>query len=250
MSHSDMSRVRDLIGGATSVTVLTGAGISTDSGIPDYRGPDGAWTKDPDSAKYVDIDHYVNDPDIRRRAWIRRGEHPAWTVEPNDAHRALVRLEGAGRLRGLITQNIDGLHQKAGSAADKVLELHGNLFGVVCLQCDDVTTMRAALDRVGAGEPDPACLRCGGMLKSTTIFFGQNLDSTVLRASAEAAADCEVFIAVGTSLTVHPAAGLVGVAVEAGAQVVICNAQATPYDSVAHTVIREPIGQSLPAIIP
>ncbi|MFD0559691.1 NAD-dependent deacetylase [Stackebrandtia endophytica] len=250
MSHSDMSRVRDLIDGATSVTVLTGAGISTESGIPDYRGPDGAWTKDPDSAKYVDIDFYVNDPDIRRRAWIRRSEHPAWTVEPNDAHHALVRLEAAGRLRGLITQNIDGLHQKAGSAADKVLELHGNLFGVVCLQCDDVTTMRSALDRVAAGEPDPACLQCGGMLKSTTIFFGQNLDPTVLRASAEAAADCEVFVAIGTSLTVHPAAGLVGVAVEAGAQVVICNAQATPYDSVAHTVIREPIGQALPAIIP
>jgi len=246
---SQVSRVRDLVAGATSVTVLTGAGISTDSGIPDYRGPDGAWTKDPDSAKYVDIDYYVSDPDIRRRAWIRRGEHPAWTVEPNDAHRALVRLEAAGRLRSLITQNIDGLHQKAGSATDKVLEVHGNLFGVVCLQCDDRTTMRAALDRVAAGEADPACLECGGMLKSTTIFFGQNLDPDVLRASAEAAADCDVFIAIGTSLTVQPAAGLVNVAVESGAQVVICNAQATPYDPVARAVLRDPIGEVLPAIL-
>lgn len=231
------------------MTVLTGAGTSTESGIPDYRGPDGAWTKDPDSAKYVDIDYYVNDADIRRRSWLRRGEHPAWSVEPNAAHHALVELENGGRLRALITQNIDGLHQSAGSTPEKVLEVHGNLFGVECLACGDLTTMRAALDRVAAGEPDPDCLECGGMLKSTTIFFGQSLKPEVLRAAAEAAADCEVFMAVGTSLTVHPAAGLVDVALQAGAKVVICNAQPTPYDAVSHAVVREPIGQALPAIM-
>ena len=228
---------------------MTGAGVSTESGIPDYRGPDGAWTKDPDSAKYVDIDHYVKDPDIRRRSWIRRGEHPAWTVEPNAAHRALVELEKNGGLRALITQNIDGLHQKAGSTPEKVLEVHGNLFGVECLGCDDLTTMREALDRVAAGGPDPHCRECGGLLKSSTIFFGQSLKTSVLRAAAEAAADCDLFLAIGTSLTVHPIAGLVDVALGAGAEVVICNAEATPYDTVARAVVREPIGAAVPAML-
>ncbi|CAM3361189.1 SIR2 family NAD-dependent protein deacylase [Stackebrandtia soli] len=242
-------RVRDWINDADAVTVFTGAGISTESGIPDYRGPSGAWTTDPESAKYVDIEHYVNDPEIRRGAWIRRGEHPAWSVEPNDAHRALTSLEQHGKLRAIVTQNIDGLHQKAGSTPENVIEVHGNIFGAECLSCGAETTMRSALDRVAAGEPDPACLDCGGILKSATIFFGQHLKQDVLRAAAEAAADCDVLIAVGTSLTVHPAAGLVDIALAADAKVVICNAQPTPYDHRAHAVLRDPIGVSLPAII-
>jgi NAD-dependent deacetylase len=246
----NLSDVRDLVAGAESVTVLTGAGVSTESGIPDYRGPQGAWTTDPDSAKYVDIDYYVRDPEIRRRSWLRRGEHPAWKVSPNAAHHALVRLERSGRLRALITQNIDGLHQKAGSSPESVMEIHGNIFGVECMECEALTTMREALDRVAAGEPDPQCLDCGGMLKSTTIFFGQSLKPEVLRASAEAAAGCEVFLAIGTSLTVFPAAGLVDVAVQSGASLVVCNGEPTPYDHKATAVVREPIGESLPAILP
>jgi NAD-dependent deacetylase len=245
-----VKQVRGWIDAADSVTVLTGAGISTESGIPDYRGPQGAWTTDPDSAKYVDIDHYVADPQIRSRSWIRRGEHPAWTVKPNDGHRALVRLERLGKLNRLITQNIDGLHQRAGSGSDRVLEIHGNLFGVECLGCDARTTMREALDRVAAGEPDPPCLDCGGILKSSTIFFGQNLKASVLQASATAAAQCQLFLAVGTSLTVHPAAGLVDVALRAGARVVICVAEPTPYDHRADAVLRDPLSQVLPAIVP
>ncbi|HZE41572.1 MAG TPA: NAD-dependent deacylase [Stackebrandtia sp.] len=244
-----LTQVRDWIDAADKVTVFTGAGVSTESGIPDYRGPSGTWTVDPDAAKYVDIDYYVRDPEIRKRSWARRRDHAAWTVEPNAAHRALVRLEERGKLNRLITQNIDGLHQKAGTSPDRVLEVHGNIFGVLCLKCGAETSMREALDRVDAGEEDPQCLDCGGMLKSTTVFFGQSLDPVVLRHSAEAAADCEVFVAVGTSLTVYPAAGLVDVALEAGARVVICNAEPTPFDHRADAVLRERVGEVLPAIV-
>ncbi|ADD42293.1 SIR2 family NAD-dependent protein deacylase [Stackebrandtia nassauensis] len=245
----DVNRVRDWIDAADTVTVLTGAGVSTESGIPDYRGPNGAWTKDPDSAKYVDIDYYVRDPAIRRRAWIRRREHEAWTVEPNPAHHALVTLEARGKLTKLITQNIDGLHQKAGQTPTNVLEIHGNIFGVECLGCDATTTMRATLDRVAAGEDDPACLSCGGILKSSTIFFGQQLKTDVLYAAAESAQSCDLFLSVGTSLTVHPAAGLVDIALQSGARLVICNAEPTPYDHRADAVLTDPIGQTLPAIL-
>lgn len=245
-----VERVRDWISGADCVTVLTGAGVSTESGIPDYRGPDGVWTKDPDASKYTDIDFYVTDPDVRRRAWVQRGKHPAWTVQPNPAHHALVRLEQLGKLGALVTQNIDGLHQTAGSSPDKVFEMHGNIFGVECLGCDARSTMQAALDRVAGGEPDPACRDCGGILKSAVVFFGESLDSDVLDSSVEAAAGCDVFIAVGTSLSVFPAAGLVDVALRSGARVVVCNAEPTMYDRHADAVIREQIGKALPAMVP
>lgn len=244
-----LDRVRAWIDDAQTITVLTGAGVSTESGIPDYRGPNGAWTKDPDSAKYVDIEYYVADPEIRRRAWIRRGEHQAWTVEPNPAHHALVTLENRGKLHKLITQNIDGLHQKAGQTPATVLEIHGNIFGVECLGCDATATMREILDRVDAGEPDPVCAACGGILKSSTIFFGQQLKHDVLQAAAESAAACDLFLAIGTSLTVHPAAGLVDIALNSGAKLVVCNAEPTPYDHKADAVLTEPLGQTLPAIV-
>lgn len=244
-----LDRIRDWIDDAETITVLSGAGVSTESGIPDYRGPNGAWTTDPDAAKYVDIDHYLADPEIRRRAWVRRREHEAWTVEPNPAHHALVTLENRGKLRKLITQNIDGLHQKAGQTPDCVLEIHGNIFGVECVACPATATMRETLDRVDAGETDPPCTACGGILKSATIFFGQRLDPTVLQTAAESAADCELFLAIGTSLTVHPAAGLADIALHSGAKLVICNAEPTPYDRKADAVLTDRLGDSLPAIV-
>jgi len=234
---------------ADLITVLTGAGISTDSGIPDFRGPQGVWTRDPEAEKLSTLQYYVADPEIRRRAWEERRRHPAWTAEPNAAHAALVGLERQGRLRALVTQNIDGLHQKAGSSAAKVIEVHGTVHEVACLSCGDRTTMRSALDRVEAGEPDPACLVCGGILKSATISFGQALDPDVIDAAVAAAADCDVFLAVGTSLTVHPAAGLTDVAARHGARVVVLNAQPTPYDDLADLVVREPIGTALPRLL-
>jgi NAD-dependent deacetylase len=239
----------DWLSEARRVVVLTGAGISTESGIPDYRGPNGVWTKDPDAEKLVTLSYYVNDPDIRRRAWRMRRDLQAGDIAPNAGHRALADLERQGRLRALLTQNIDGLHQQAGSSPDVVLELHGTIHQVQCLSCGDRTTMQSAMQRIDAGDPDPACLICGGILKSATISFGQELDSDVIAAAAEAASDCDVFLAVGTSLTVHPAAGLTDIAAAYGARIVVVNAERTPYDPLADLVVREPIGSALPRLL-
>ena len=234
---------------ARRITVLTGAGISTESGIPDFRGPDGVWTRDPEAEKLSTLQYYVADPDVRRRAWQERVRHPAWGAEPNAGHAALVDLERQGRLRALLTQNIDGLHQKAGSSPSLVFELHGTVHEVSCLSCGERTPMRSTLERVDAGEDDPACLSCGGILKSATISFGQELDAGVIDAAAKAAAACDVFLSVGTSLTVYPAAGLVDIASQCGARVVVVNGQRTPYDPIADLVVREPIGSALPRLV-
>ena len=234
---------------ATAVTVLTGAGISTDSGIPDFRGPNGVWTRDPAAERLSSYDDYVRDPEVRRRAWQSRKTHPAWTAQPNDGHHALVDLERAGRLRALVTQNIDGLHQRAGSSQEKVIEVHGTIWAVQCLSCGERSPMADVLARVDAGEDDPACLRCGGILKSATISFGQRLDNDVIDAAGTAAHECDLFLAIGSSLTVRPAAGLCDVAVDAGAPLVVINAQPTPYDDLADVVLREPIGEILPALV-
>ena len=235
--------------GARRICVLTGAGISTDSGIPDYRGPQGVWTRDPDAEKLVTLAYYLADPDIRRRSWLMRRDLQAAAVRPNAGHEALVGLERRGRLRALLTQNIDGLHQAAGSSPGQVLELHGTVHEVECTDCEDRTSMAAALDRVAAGEADPACAVCGGVLKSATVYFGQALDADVIDAAVAAAADCDVFLAVGTSLGVHPAAGLVEVAAAHGARVVIVNAEPTPYDGLADLVVRTPISEALPRLL-
>ncbi len=234
---------------ARRIVVLTGAGISTESGIPDYRGPHGVWTKDPDAEKLVTLGYYLADPEIRRRSWqLRRAMRDA-DPQPNSGHAALVELERQGRLRALVTQNIDGLHQAAGSSPDLVHEIHGTVHEVVCVGCADRTAMREALERVAAGEPDPVCLRCGDILKSATVYFGQMLDEQVVEACTAAAADCDVFLAVGTSLQVWPAAGLADVAVGSGARLVVVNAQPTPYDEVADLVVRQPIGTALPRLV-
>lgn len=234
---------------ATRITALTGAGISTDSGIPDYRGPRGVWTRDPDAEKLVTLSYYVADPDIRRRAWLMRREMSARQPQPNAGHSALADLERQGRLRMLVTQNVDGLHQAAGSSPDRVVEIHGTVHEVECLGCGERTSMPAALERVEAGEADPDCLACGGILKSATISFGQELDARSVEAAVGAARDCDVFLAVGTSLQVWPVAGLVEVALRAGAQVVVVNAEPTPFDDVASLVVSEPIGTSLPRLL-
>ncbi|HEY0543604.1 MAG TPA: Sir2 family NAD-dependent protein deacetylase [Actinoallomurus sp.] len=234
---------------AGAVTVLTGAGISTDSGIPDFRGPQGVWTKDPKAAAMSTIDVYVADPEVRRRAWRSRRDHPAWGAEPNAGHRALVDLDRAGRLRAIITQNIDGLHQKAGSDPDRVIEVHGTMLDAECLVCGLRTPMPEVLARVDLGEDDPPCLTCGGIQKSATISFGQTLKPEVFAAAERAARDCDVFLAVGSSLGVEPAAGLCLDAVDNGARLVIVNAQETPYDRLADAIVREPIGEVLPTLL-
>ena len=234
--------------GARAVAVLTGAGISTDSGIPDFRGPQGLWTRNPGAEKLSTYQAYVSDPAVRRRSWRARRDHPAWRAEPNRAHTALAGLARSGLVTSVITQNIDGLHQKAGTPAGRVIELHGTMFSVVCVSCGDRSPMAGALARVDAGEEDPPCPRCGGILKSATVMFGQPLDPDVFTRAGRAAAACDVFLAVGSTLTVEPAASLCRVAVAAGAALVIVNRDPTPYDPLAAEVIRYPIGEAVPRI--
>lgn len=249
MSAERTEAVAGWLAQARSTVVLTGAGISTESGIPDFRGPNGLWTKDPAAQRLFDIDTYVSEPEVRILSWQRRAEHPAWSARPNAGHRALVDLERSGRLRALITQNIDGLHQDAGSSAGVVIEIHGTIHEIECLDCGDRTPTPDVLARVREGEPDPPCRRCGGILKTATISFGQPLRQDVLAAATSAARSADLFLAVGTSLTVQPAASLAGLAVESGARLVVVNAEPTPYDVLAHAVLREPIGQVLPALV-
>ena len=231
------------------VAVLSGAGISTDSGIPDYRGPNGLWRRDPEAEKLVTYQHYMNDPEIRRRSWQMRRNSPTLRAQPNAAHRALADLERAGVPVRVITQNVDGLHQLAGLPGRKVLELHGTARVVMCTCCRARSEMAHALERVAAGEDDPDCLACGGILKSATVMFGEQLDPDVLGEALAVAKASDVFIAVGTSLQVQPAASLAGIAAEHGARLVIVNAEPTPYDDQADEVVREPIGTALPALL-
>ncbi len=254
-TSTGVARARALLVRSSRVVVLTGAGISTDSGIPDFRGPDGVWTKDPSAERLATLDAYVGDPEVRRRAWRSRLESPTWAARPNAGHRALVALERAGRLELLVTQNVDGLHHRAGSSPDRLVEIHGTMRQVACLRCGERTDMADTLARVRAGEEDPDCGatgsggRCGGILKSATISFGQSLVPEDIGRAEAAAGRCDLLVAVGTSLGVYPAAGLVPLARRAGAAVIIVNAEPTPYDDVADVVLREPISEVLPAVV-
>jgi NAD-dependent deacetylase len=244
-----IASVRSWVEEAKRIVVLTGAGISTESGIPDFRGPQGVWTKDPDAEKLSNIHYYVADPEVRRKSWRSRLEHPAWNARPNAGHAALVALERRGKLHALVTQNIDGLHRKAGNSPARVIEVHGTVHDVVCLSCGWKGPMQATLDRVRSGELDPPCGRCGGILKSDTISFGQALVPEVIERAMRAAAEADLLISAGTSLQVYPIAGAVPAAKNAGARVVILNAQATPFDGIADAVLRDAIGETLPRIV-
>jgi NAD-dependent deacetylase len=231
------------------VAILSGAGISTDSGIPDYRGPNGLWRRDPEAEKLVTYEYYMGDPEIRRRSWQMRRKNRTLKAEPNAAHLAVAELEKSGIPVRVITQNVDGLHQAAGLPARKVLELHGTVRSFVCTGCQVRGPMQDAIARVEAGEEDPPCLECGGILKSATVMFGERLDPAVLGEAVAISKACQVFIAVGSSLQVQPAAGLAGVAADHRARLVIVNAEPTPYDDRADEVVREPIGTALPKLL-
>jgi NAD-dependent deacetylase len=246
--RSSLDDVRGWVDTAGRVVALTGAGISTDSGIPDFRGPKGVWTRNPAAEKLSDIRYYMSDPEVRRLSWQSRLEHPAWHAVPNAGHRALVTLERRGKLHALITQNIDGLHQRAGSSADRVIEVHGTVREVVCMGCAWRGPMHAVLDRVRAGEHDPPCRECGGILKSATISFGQPLVPEVIDRAMRAAEAADLLLAVGSSLQVYPIAGAVPAAKRAGARVVIVNAEPTPFDGLADAVFARPIGEVLPEL--
>ena len=239
---------RRRIDAADRVVVLTGAGISTESGIPDFRGPRGVWTRNPAAEKQSTIQHYLADPEVRKAAWRSRLDSPAWSAEPNSGHRALVALERRGKLHALVTQNIDELHQRAGQSPALVVEVHGSMRRVMCWQCGRRAPMQEALDRVQAGEADPHCLDCGGILKSDTISFGQPLVPEVIARAIDVAAQADLLLAIGSTLQVQPVASMVPIAARAGAAIVIVNDQATAMDELADVVIRSPIGAVLASL--
>ncbi len=247
-SATTIESVRAWVDAARRVVVLTGAGISTDSGIPDFRGPNGVWTRNPAAERLSDIRHYTADPEVRKASWRARIEHPAWTAQPNAGHLALAALERRGKLRALITQNIDGLHLRAGNSPQRVIEVHGNLHQAVCLACGWKGPMQAVLGRVRAGEEDPRCKTCGGILKSDTISFGQALVPEVIDRAMQAAHEADLLLAVGTSLQVFPVANAVPIAQAAGARIVIMNAQPTLFDDIATAVLNGSISAELPLV--
>lgn len=246
----DVARAIELLDAAATVAVLTGAGVSTDSGIPDFRGPAGVWTKDPKAEKKAHISVYVSDPEHRQRNWARLAAGSIWEgKEPNAGHRALVDLEATGRLDTLVTQNVDGLHQAAGSSDDVVVEIHGTTQRVKCLDCGEEAPMQKALDRVRAGEADPSCRSCDGILKSATVSFGQSLDPDALDRAELAATSCDVILCVGSSLAVYPIARMAPAAVQAGASLIIINGEPTQFDPLAEVVINASISDVLPTIV-
>lgn len=245
----EIEQARAWIAQAERIVVLTGAGISTESGIPDFRGPDGVWTRNPRAERTATLSHYMSEPDTRRQAWRNRLDLLSRAVEPNAGHRALVDLERRGGLDTLVTQNIDGLHHAAGSDPELIVEVHGNVREVVCMACGERGPMPAALDRVRAGEDDPPCVACGGILKSATISFGQSLVPEDLQRADAAARRCDLLLAVGSTLAVYPVADMVPVAKASGALVVIVNGSPTGMDAMADLVLRGRIGEILPRLV-
>jgi NAD-dependent protein deacetylase/lipoamidase len=252
----DITRARAVLAASRHVVVLTGAGISTDSGVADFRGPNGVWTKDPEAERAAHIDVYLSDPEVRRRSWQNRLHSPIWDARPNAGHRALLVLEESGRLDLLVTQNIDGLHHKAGHSPDLIVEIHGTALAIECLRCGERQPSGPVHERVRSGELDPSCqaLRadgtlCGGVLKSATISFGQSLVARDLQRAEAAAASCEVLLALGSTLGVYPAAGLVPIAVRNGAKVLIVNGGPTELDALADVVVHGSLSDVLPMML-
>ena len=237
-----------IVASAKRITVLTGAGISTDSGIPDFRGPNGLWKKSPDAERAATLQHYLRDTELRERSWQNRARWINNNPQPNSGHRALVALEQRGALVAVITQNVDELHQRAGHDPSKVIEVHGSLHRSCCWECQDRRSMNEAIARVLAGDPDPKCELCGGILKSDTILFGQSLDQDKLESAMQASGECDVFISVGSSLSVYPANSTVPNAKRAGAKVIIVNGEQTEMDDYADVIVNQQISLALPQI--
>jgi NAD-dependent deacetylase len=234
---------------AKRIVVFTGAGISTDSGIPDFRGPNGVWTKNPLAEKISNIRYYINDPEVRQLAWQNRVHSPNWHAEPNDGHRSIVAMQQAGRLHALVTQNIDELHQISGVEPERVVEVHGTMRWSRCWECGDRLPMQQTLDRVRGGDPDPACLECGGILKSDTISFGQSLVPEVIDRAMTVAEESDVLLAVGSTLSVGPANQVVPRARATGSRIIILNGEPTAMDNYAHLNVQGSITPALQALV-
>lgn len=242
-----IDQVREWISAAERIVGFTGAGISTESGIPDFRSPNGVWARN----RTVYFDEFVANRDDRIEYWRQKVE--AWPeirdARPNDGHRAFVHLAESGKLRAMITQNIDGLHQKSGLPPELVLELHGTTVEVACLSCDYRVGSDVVCRRIAEGDPAPECPNCGGLLKPATVSFGQSMPVDVMAAAEDAARDCDVFLAVGSSLAVQPAASLPVLAKRSGAKLILLNRDSTPLDDIADAVIHDEIGATLPKLV-
>ena len=236
-----------LIAQAKRIVGFTGAGISTESGIPDFRSPNGVWANN----RMIEYQEFISRRAGRIEAW--RQKVVAWpemrAAQPNAGHKAFVELERRDQLLAMITQNIDGLHQRAGHDPANVIELHGTMIEALCLSCADRIPMDKAVARIAAGDLAPECEKCGGLLKPATISFGQAMPLDEMQRAAEACYACEVFIAVGSSLAVHPAASFPALAQQNGAKLIIINRTPTPLDDRADLVVNEEIGKALPRLI-
>lgn len=236
-----------VIAQARRIVGFTGAGISTESGIPDFRSPNGVWANN----RMIQYQEFISSRADRIEAW--RQKALAWPemreAQPNAGHQAFVELERRGQLLALITQNIDGLHQRAGHDPAKVIELHGTTTEAVCLSCAARIPMDEAVACINAGDLAPECKKCGGFLKAATISFGQAMPLEEMQRAAEACYACDVFIAVGSSLVVHPAAAFPALAKQAGAHLIIINRDPTPLDDIADLVVNEEIGKVLPQLV-
>jgi len=250
-----VTELADLLAAARRVTTFTGAGVSTESGIPDFRSPGGVWTRyDP---RDFTFDRYVGSAELRASSWAMRREFFAKEVQPNPGHLAIARIEQAGRGHGVVTQNIDGLHQLAGST--HVVELHGTAREVTCIGraprhgipdgCGFTAPYTWAFEQVDAGHPDPSCPRCGGLVKSATVSFGQVMPEDALEEAARLVETADLLLTVGSSLQVRPAADLPVLAVRSGVPLVIVNDEPTPLDDVAALVVRGRAGEVLPAAV-
>jgi NAD-dependent deacetylase len=241
---ADLKQISDWLASAERTVVFTGAGISTESGIPDFRSPGGIWSK----TQPVYFDDFMASADSRHEYWRQKasGRQEFAAATPNSGHQILAQWEAAGRVRAVITQNIDGLHQDAGSK--KVLELHGTARFVACLDCGVRYEVGEMVDRFLATDEPPCCEKCDGLTKHATISFGQSLDPEVLEEASRLSAEADLFLAMGSSLVVQPAAGMPALACQSGSRLVIINREPTPLDSSAAAVIHAPLGETLEAI--
>lgn len=242
-----LAQAAELLQQAERVTVMTGAGISVESGIPDFRGPAGLFTTNPDSLGWFTRSVFQRSADARRHFWSLR--HALLDSQPNPGHTAIADLERQGRLRGVVTQNIDGLHHKAGNSAALVHEVHGSVRRVVCLGCGASDPVAVMLERLEGGEDDPHCTRCGGVLKPSLVMYEEQLDPEVFGAAERAAADCDVMVAVGSTLDVVPAAFIPQAALERDIPLVIVNLGATRYDEAAAAVVEARAAAALPYLL-
>lgn len=248
-SEDNLNLAAEWLRTADRIVAFTGAGISTDSGIPDFRGPNGLWVKNPLAEKTSTLSHYLRDPEVRKVAWQGRERTFDGSARPNAGHYSLAAIDRAGKLHAVVTQNVDGLHQDSGIAEHLVYEVHGTIKYARCWGCDDRRPMSEFIVRVRAGDPDPHCELCGGIVKSDAILFEQALVPDVINGSFLAAEQCDVLLAIGSTLAVTPAAYVVDRARAEKKKVIIINGEPTERDHYADLILRGDISQILGELV-